>query len=128
MRVALDTNIVVRFMTSDDEQQALAARQLIEDADEIVISTIVLCETAWALSSGYRYPARALADALRLLIDMQGVEVDRPVAEAGLKMLREGGDFADGCILVEAERAKCERLATFDKGLIKLSQGRASRP
>jgi predicted nucleic-acid-binding protein len=128
MRVALDTNIVLRFLTSDDEQQALAARRLIEDADEIVISTIVLCETAWALSSGYRYPALAVADALRLLIDMQGVDVDRPAAEAGLKMLRDGGDFADGCILFEAERAKCQRLATFDRGLIKLSQGRASRP
>src|SRR4051812_49116189 len=106
MRVALDTNIVLRFLTFDDEQQGLAARQLVEDADEIVISTIVLCETAWALTSGYRYPASALADALRLLIDMQGVDVDRPVAEAGLTFLRNGGDFADGCILFEAERSK----------------------
>jgi len=128
MRVALDTNVVVRFLTFDDEQQGLAARRLVEDADEIVISTIVLCETAWALTSGYRYSASALAAALRLLIDMQGVEVDRPVAEAGLRFLRDGGDFADGCILLEAQRSKCERLATFDKGLIKLSQGRASRP
>jgi predicted nucleic-acid-binding protein len=62
------------------------------------------------------------------LIDMQGVEVDRRAAEAGLEALRNGGDFADGCILFEAERSKCERLATFDKGLIKLSQGRASPP
>ncbi len=128
MRVALDTNVVLRFLIFDDEQQGLAARRLVEDAEEIVISTIVLCETAWALTSGYRYPASALATALRLLIDMQGVEVDRPVAEAGLRVLRAGGDFADGCILFEAERSKCERLATFDKDLIKLSQGRASRP
>lgn len=128
MRVALDTNVVLRFLTFDDEQQGLAARRLLEEADEIVISTIVLCETVWALTSGYRYPASALADALRLLIDMQGVELDRPVAEAGLEILRAGGDFADGCILFEAERLKCERLATFDKGLIKLSHGRASRP
>ncbi|SFK47153.1 type II toxin-antitoxin system VapC family toxin [Caulobacter sp. UNC279MFTsu5.1] len=128
MRVALDTSIVVRFLTFDDEHQALAARRLVEDASEIVIPAIVLCETAWLLASGYGYSALTLADALRLLIDMQGVKVDRPVVEAGLKMLRAGGDFADGCILFEAERTKCERLATFDKGLVKLSQGRASRP
>ncbi|HQR88187.1 MAG: hypothetical protein B7Z44_11475 [Caulobacter sp. 12-67-6] len=128
MRVALDTNVIVRFLVVDDEPQALAARALLHTADQILISTLVLCETVWVLSRAYRYPAASLADALRQLTDIQGVEIDRPIFEAGLAMLERGGDFADGCILFEAGRAKCDRLATFDAGLIALSQGRASLP
>jgi len=128
MRVALDTNVVIRFLTFDDEEQGLAARRLVQDAGEIVLSTIVLCETAWALRSGYRYDRKELARALRLLVDMQGVVVDRPVVEAGLRVLADGGDFADGCLLFEAQRARCDRVATFDKTFVALSNGFASPP
>ena len=128
MRIALDTNVVVRFLVVDDEQQAVAARNLIETADQIVLSITVLCETAWVLSRSYRYPPSAIAQALRRLVDLQGVEVDRPAFEAGITMLENSGDFADGCILFEAERAKCDRLATFDTALIARSRGRAGLP
>jgi predicted nucleic-acid-binding protein len=128
MRIALDTNVVIRFLTFDDEEQGLAARRVIQEADEIVLPTVVLCEAAWALRSGYRYGRTELARALRLLVDMQGIIVDRPVVEAGLRILGDGGDFADGCILFEAKRAKCDRVATFDKTFAALTDGFASPP
>jgi predicted nucleic-acid-binding protein len=43
-------------------------------------------------------------------------------------MLDAGGDFAEGCVLFEAKRAKCDRLATFDKTFATLSGGFASPP
>jgi len=35
-------------------------------------------------------------------------------------MLARGGDFADGIVRHEAERAKCDRIVTFDQGLARL--------
>lgn len=128
MKVSLDTNVVVRLLVVDDERQATAARALLEDADRIVISTIVLCETAWVLARTYRFSSNELAGALRRFINLPGLELDRPAAEAGLQMLEAGGDFADGCTLFEARRSRCDQLATFDKVFAGLSDGFASRP
>jgi len=126
MRVALDTNVLIRLLIVDDERQALAARQVLQDADQLVLPTIVLCETAWVLKRTHRFAASELVIALRRLIDLQGVEVDRPAVEAGLNMLSQGGDFADGCILHAATRSGCDSVVTFDKTFAALSQGGAS--
>ena len=55
MRIAVDTNVLVRYLTWDDEQQAVEAADAIEGADEIVVPTIVLCELVWVLKRAYRY-------------------------------------------------------------------------
>jgi predicted nucleic-acid-binding protein len=60
------------------------------------------------------------ADAIQLVIESRNVEVDRPAAEAGLDLLRRGGDFADGIIQHDASRARCRHIVTFDRDLANL--------
>jgi len=120
MRIAADSNVVVRYLVWDDPAQAAAAACAIERADAVMLSTVVLCEVVWVLRRAYRYPAEEVAAVLRRLIESRTVEVDRPLAEAGLAMLAAGGDFAAGVILAEAGRARCARLVTFDRGIATL--------
>jgi predicted nucleic-acid-binding protein len=120
MRIAADTNVVVRYLVWDDQAQAEAAARAIEQAEAVVLSLVVLCEVVWVLRRAYRYTAEEVADVLRRLIESRTVEVDRPLAEAALAMLAAGGDFADGVILAEAGRARCARLVTFDRGIAAL--------
>ena len=115
MRVALDSNVLVRYLAWDDENQARRAADLIEKADVVLISTMVLCEVVWVLRRAYKLGHAEVAAALRDLLISRDVETERPAAEAGLAALRRGGDFADGVILFEAERGKADRLATFDR-------------
>jgi predicted nucleic-acid-binding protein len=35
-------------------------------------------------------------------------------------MLARGGDFADGVVRHEADRARCDRVVTFDQGFARL--------
>ena len=116
MRIAVDTNVLVRYLTWDDEAQAIEAATAIEGADAIVVSTTVLCELVWVLKRAYRYPGPEIIDILRRLVAIRAVEIERPAAAAGIAMLARGGDFADGIIQHEADRAKCDRLVTFDQG------------
>jgi predicted nucleic-acid-binding protein len=116
MRVAVDTNVLVRFITRDDALQSPKALETLESAEIIFISNIVLCETAWVLKRFYKYNPEQITSALSALISSIGVEVDIPAVETGLRFLAAGGDFADGVILYEAKRAKADRLATFDSG------------
>ena len=115
MRTAIDTNVLVRYLTCDDEEQAAEAIAVIESGSVILIPTIVLCEVVWVLKRAYRYNREEIAVTIRRIIESRNVEVDRPAAELGLAMLRLGGDFADGVVQQEAIRAKCERIVTFDQ-------------
>ena len=122
MRIAIDTNVLVRYLILDDEAQATAAAEVIEGAELVLVSTIVLCEAVWVLRRAYKLPNREIAATIRDLIEIRTVEVDRPAAEAGLALLERGGDFADGVILYDAERAGAECLVTFDQSLAGLAK------
>lgn len=129
MRIAVDTNVLVRFLTWDDTEQATQAASAIEGADAVVLSAIVLCETVWVLRRAYRLSNREIAATLRELIESRTVELDRPAAEVGLALLERDGDFADGVLVLDADRAKADRLLTFDQRLIDLEKSeRVQRP
>jgi predicted nucleic-acid-binding protein len=118
--IAVDTNILVRYLTWDDLVQVRAAARLIESGETIAISSIVLCELVWVLRRAYRLNAAEIADAIQEIIESRNVAVDRPAAETGLDLLRRGGDFADGIIRHDADRARCRHIATFDQAFADL--------
>ncbi|PWC33211.1 type II toxin-antitoxin system VapC family toxin [Azospirillum sp. TSO35-2] len=121
MRLAIDTNVLVRFLTWDDPEQAAEAARVIEDAETVFISTVVLCEVVWVLKRAYRYKASEIVATLRDLIESRTVETNRAAAESGLRLLGAGGDFADGVILYESEKGKAAKLVTFDQGFAQLA-------
>ncbi len=114
MRIAVDTNVLVRFITKDDPLQSPKSLEILESSDVIFISNIALCETVWVLKRFYKYDPQQITSALSALISIANVDVDTPAVKSGLRFLAAGGDFADGVILYEAKRAKADTLATFD--------------
>ncbi len=120
MTIAADTNVLVRYLTWDDEKQAAAAATILEADEAISVSSLVLCELAWVLRGAYRYSAEDIGAALSRVIESRNVVSDRVAAEMGLAMLRRGGDFADGVIECDAERARCRQIATFDQRFARL--------
>jgi predicted nucleic-acid-binding protein len=123
---AIDTNVVVRFLTNDDKRQARAARAAIEAAD-IFVPTTVMLESEWVLRSGYGFTAAQVATALRGLAGLSGVTIEEParIAQA-LDWLDAGMDFADALHL--AGCGTCEAYLSFDRKLIKVARGRSSVP
>lgn len=111
--IALDTNVVIRFLVNDDKAQALKARALI-GSEKVSISPTVLLECEWVLRSAYRLFAKDIARLLRALLGLSGVSVSEPeaIAEA-LRCYENGMDFADALHLAFAGDAA--QFATFDK-------------
>jgi len=54
--IAIDTNVLLRWVLDDDEGQAARARMIFESAESVLITDIVLVETVWTLR-GKRYKA-----------------------------------------------------------------------
>lgn len=120
MKVAVDTNVLVRAAVRDDLKQAHRADALLKEAELIAISTPCLCEFVWVLRRTYGMTASDASVAIRALISAEHVVIDRPVVEAGLEMLEAGGDFADGAMAFEGQWLGGETFASFDKAAIRL--------
>jgi predicted nucleic-acid-binding protein len=129
MKITADTNVLVRAITEDHEQQSKVAQTALKRAELVAISIPALCELVWVLSQGYKIPSSDIAEAIRRLINATNVAVNHPAAEAGLAFLETGGDFADGVIAYEGNWLGADTFASFDKKAVKLleAQGRSAQ-
>jgi predicted nucleic-acid-binding protein len=120
MKISVDTNVLVRSVVRDDEQQARVADKALKDATVIAVALPVLCEFVWVLRKAYGLAPPDIAAAVRALLAAGKVVVNRPAAEAGLAMLDAGGDFADGAIAHEGNWLGGETFVSFDKKAVAL--------
>ncbi len=129
MKVAVDTNVLVRAVVRDDPEQASVAVKILSDAELIAVALPCLCEFVWVLRRVYGFQSADAATAIRALLAAANVEVNRPAVEAGLLVLEAGGDFADGIIAYEGNWLGGETFVSFDKKAVALltAQGLATR-
>ncbi len=121
---AVDTNILVRFLTADDPKQARAARRVIE-AGDIFIGTTVILETEWVLRAGYGFTPTEIVKGLRGLGGLDGISIEEPAEiSRALDAMISGMDFADALHL--ARSSHCSAFVTFDKKLATRSKGKAA--
>lgn len=129
MKLTVDTNVLVRAVVGDDATQASVAAQVLRDATLIAIALPCLCELVWLLLRVYDFQPSAVAAAIRVLVAVPQVEVNRPAVAAGLAVLEAGGDFADGVIAYEGSWLGGETFVSFDKKAVALitAQGLSAR-
>jgi predicted nucleic-acid-binding protein len=128
--IAIDTNVLVRYIVQDDPAQAAAATRFFED--ELTVETpgfvpsLVLAELVWVLAHGYRYSRAQIADVVEHTLAVGVLTHERPDASlralSGYRSL--GVDFADALILEIAAEAGAAALVTFDRRLAKLPMAR----
>ncbi|HET9405949.1 MAG TPA: type II toxin-antitoxin system VapC family toxin [Candidatus Sulfotelmatobacter sp.] len=115
MKIAVDTNVLVRVAVRDDPEQTVSATRAMERAETLAIAVPALCEFVWVLRSVYGFKGGEIGVAMRRLLAAENVEANRPAVEAGLAMLEAGGDFADGVIAYEGRWIGAETFVSFDK-------------
>jgi predicted nucleic-acid-binding protein len=129
MKISVDTNVLVRAVLNDQPAQSRAARKLLREASLIAVPLPCLCELVWVLRQGAKLAKDDVATAIRSLINVGNVVVNRPAAELGLTVLDAGGDFADGAIAYEGAWLGGETFVSFDKQAVTLltRQGEATQ-
>lgn len=129
MKVAVDTNVLVRAVVRDDARQANIAAKLLTNAEVVAVALPCLCEFVWVLRRVYGFTPVDVAAAIRALLDAANTETNRPAAEAGLAVLEAGGDFADGVIAFEGQWLGGDTFVSFDKKAVTLltAQGQPAR-
>lgn len=127
MKITADTNVLVRAITGDHARQSKLAQAELADAEMVALALPALCELVWVLSRSYKIPPTAIAEAVRRLISGVNVAVNRPAVEAGLAVLDEGGDFADGVIAYEGSWLGADAFVSFDNNAVKMAQAKGQR-
>ena len=77
LRITADTNILIRAAVGDDPDQSRLAAEVLRGAEIVAVALPTLCEFVWVLARGYGEEARAIATAIRRLVDSASVRVDR---------------------------------------------------
>ena len=102
--IAVDTNIVVRFLTNDDEEQHQLSRALFQ-TQSIFLSDTVILETEWVLRFTYSFNPDDICAALNQLLGLPNVQaIDANRIAQALQWHKNGLGFADAFHLVCSQR------------------------
>ena len=115
VKITADTNVLLRAVVQDDEEQAAAVRALLLRATVVAVPVLVFCELAWVLKSTYACSAHDIAAVIEAIKESNMVATDLLAVEAGLAALRAGGDFADGVIAHQGAALGGTTFASFDR-------------
>ena len=75
----LDTNILLRYLTRDDERKAQQALDLLtrieQGQEKVITSSLVIFETIFTLQSFYRVPRQQIKELILPIIALKGLQL-----------------------------------------------------
>lgn len=119
--IAVDTNIVVRLLTQDDEPQYNKSFKLFQEQDVFIPDTVLL-ETEWVLRFAYRFKPDEICEAFRNLLGLPNVHMTNgSLIAQTLQWHEQGLDFADALHLAHSQN--CSSIYTFDVQFVSRAKG-----
>ncbi len=121
--IALDSNVILRYLLRDDPKQAKKAKNLVDqldrDDERAYVSDVVLCEVVWVLRSAYGFSRDRIASVLRQLVAARQLTFDSADRlTRAIRSFENGrGDFADYVIREHGRDAGCSQIRTIDRAL-----------
>ena len=111
--IAIDTNIIIRFLTHDDERQYKKSFSVF-NSQEVFIPDTVILETEWVLRYAYNFSPEDICGAFINLFGLKNIHLSNAtfIAQA-IEWHKQGMDFSDALHLTQCQQY--EKLYTFDK-------------
>ena len=117
----VDTNVLLRIIVHDDEQQAARASAFLDKQERIFVPKTVVLEVEWVLRSTYKVRRADILSSIRSFLGVNNVEVeDGPAVAQALFWYEQGMDFADSLHIASAGREFA--FATFDAALQRMAR------
>lgn len=137
--IAIDTNVLLRYLLQDDEKQANKAAKLILGTQPVLVTDVVLTETIWTLKGKrYNLSKEQIIDVVHALFGEPNLTFEDGQAVWGAlkdftnaKPIKSGGktkqaDFPDALIVNKAKRHgqlnkdEVSTIYTFDKAVLEI--------
>ena len=109
--VALDANVIVRYIAQDDPLQSAAATRVFEevitDENHGFISSIAMCETLWVLSRAYGQTREKLVQVIEALLKADNLELEhRDFVWGAMDDFRNGKADFSGYLIARIGKAQ----------------------
>ena len=123
--IGLDANVLVRYITQDDKEQAAIADRIINKYTKppyaILINDVVMCELIWVLEKAYKYKKEQIVMVIKqILITKEFVFEKYNVLWFALdQYIHNELDFSDALIAQKNKYLGCKATFTFDKAALK---------
>ncbi|MCU0600904.1 MAG: type II toxin-antitoxin system VapC family toxin [Desulfobacterales bacterium] len=124
---AIDTTILIRFLTGDDQSQSEKVYALFKKAEsektELFVPLLIVLEMIWVLESVYEVSRTEILDAISDLLLMPVLKFDQHVFLQKLIRSAQANtfDLSDLLIAYAANTSGCEKVVTFDKDAAKFN-------
>jgi len=118
---AIDTNVLVRFLVKDDEQQSKLVYRIFKQAEaaktNFWVPLLVVLETLWVLDSVYKIPRKEILDSINeiLLMPIFKFEAQSAIQRFLFFARKNKVDLSDVLIGCSTKLSGCEGILTFDK-------------
>lgn len=123
---ALDTNILVRFLVKDDENQSESVYRLFKKAesekDAFFVPLLVILETVWVLKAVYEISRPDILDAINDILYLPILKFEgQPTLKRFLIDAQENSaDLSDVLIACSARMSGSKTVLSFDKKAAKI--------
>ena len=130
MTAFVDTNVLIRHLTGDPPAQAAQATKYLAEAGELILTDLILAETAYVLESLCQAPRAQVAETLRAVLGFRAITVvDAELVQRAVEVYDiDRLDFADAYLVACAERSGVGVIASFDRSIDRVRTVRREEP
>ena len=123
--IGVDTNILVRYFTQDNLEQAQIVEQIIDThattPNSLFVNNIVMCELIWVLERGYKYSKEEISKVIKQMLSTEEFTFEKQeLLWLALNQYNQNKlDFSDALIGELNKEYGCSETLTFDQATIK---------
>ncbi len=130
MTAFVDTNVLVRHLTGEPTEQARRATAFLAQADELLLTDLVVGELVSVLESFYEVERPRVVELVRAVLAFAAIVVaDPPLLFRGLELYEVYRlDFAEAYLVASAERSGIGVVASFDRSIDRVPTVRRVEP
>ena len=127
--IALDTNVLLRYLAQDDPAQSARATEIIERHLTVrnpgFVSLVCILEVVWVLGSLYKRTRGQIAQHIEMILAADSLEVqnEQEVYQAVVALRNGTGSFEDALIGSIGIWRGCSTTVTFDENAAKRLNG-----
>lgn len=118
-----DTNLIIRFLVKDDEQQARKVKKILDSGEILFVNAVVLTEIYWVLIHVYGYSKNEFIMAIDALLELGSIRFfnNHVVRNALADYIHSTADFSD-CLIHQINIHDGFTTLTFDRKVSRLSE------
>lgn len=123
MTAFVDTNVLVRQLTGSPADAAASSARLLASGETLLLPDLILAETIYVLQSFYSMPRARVSELAQGVLATGAVRVEDPALLSRSIEVYEayGLSFADAYLVASAEQTGIGRIASFDRGIDRVS-------